>query len=130
VADKVLQVDARSGKVVDELELDGPRAIAAGKELWVGFGSGVAQIDPNSLEVLNVYEAYPGVTGAIFAGPSGTWVREEGERFLMRIDPELGEITEVIEAPQLQSGGDVVQIGDSVWATAYNDAALVQLRAK
>jgi streptogramin lyase len=130
VADKVLKVDARSGEVVDDLELDGPRAIAADKELWVGFGSGVAQIDPDSLEVLNAYEAYPGVTGSIFAGPAGVWVREEGERFLMRIDPEAGEMTEVIEAPKLPSGGDVVQIGNSVWATAYNDAALVGLRAK
>jgi hypothetical protein len=130
VADKVLRVDPRSGKVVDSLDFEGPRAIAADEEVWVGFGSGVAQVDPDSLEVVNVYEVYPGVTGSIFAGPSGVWVREEGERFLISIDRDAGEITEVISAPQFPSGGDVVQIGDSVWATAYNDAAVVQLRAE
>ena len=35
---------------------------------------------------------------------------------------------EVIEAPKLTSGGDVVVIGDSVWATAYDDSTMVQLR--
>ncbi len=129
-ADKVLQVDVSAGEVVAELELDGPRRIAAAEDVWVGFGSGVAQIDPGSLEVVNVYEAYPGLEGSIFAGDSSVWVREADAHFLIRIDPENEEISETIEAPKLPSGGDVIEVGDSVWATAYNDGALVELQAE
>jgi hypothetical protein len=50
-----------------------------------------------------------------------------GGSFLARIDPVERRIVETIEAPQLSSGGDVVVIGDSVWATAYNDETVVQL---
>jgi hypothetical protein len=35
-----------------------------------------------------------------------------------------------INAPDLLSGGDVVAIGDSVWATAYDDQTLVELRTR
>jgi streptogramin lyase len=128
-ADKVLEVDVGAGEVARELELDGPRRIAAGEDIWVGFGSGVAQVDPASLDVLNVYEAYPGLEGSIVAGESGVWVREADAHFLIRIDPEAGQIAEVIDAPKLPSGGDVIEIGKSVWATAYNDGALVEVEA-
>ncbi len=128
-ADKVLQVDIGAGDVAGELDLDGPRRISAAEDLWVGFGAGVAQVDPESLEVLNVYEAYPGLEGSIFAGETSVWVREADAHFLVRIDPENAEIAETIEAPNLPSGGDVIEVGDSVWATAYNDGALVELRA-
>jgi hypothetical protein len=107
--------------------MDLPRAIALGDALWVGFTDGVAQMDPDSLEVLAVYEASPGVGGAVFAGEDEVWVREEGGAFLVRIDAEEQAITERIEAPRLPSGGDVIVIGDSLWATAYDDQALVQL---
>jgi streptogramin lyase len=129
-ADKVLQVDVSGGEVVGDLDLDGPRRIAAAEDLWVGFGSGVAQVDLGSLEVLNVYEAYPGLEGSIFAGNSSVWVREADAHFLVRINPDSEEISETIEAPKLPSGGDVIEVGDSVWATAYNDGALVELRAE
>ena len=49
---------------------------------------------------------------------------------LVRIDPENEEISETIEAPKLPSGGDVIEVGNSVWATAYNDGALVELQTE
>jgi streptogramin lyase len=127
--DRLLRIDAETGKVIDELELAGATNAAASDHLWVGFEGGLAQIDPKTLEVLAVYELSPRYGGSIFPTPDAVWVREEGERFLSRIDPEAQRITETIEAPKLPSGGDVVQIGDSVWATAYDDATLVELKA-
>ena len=59
----------------------------------MGFGSGVAQVDLDSLEVMNAYEAYPGLEGSIFAGKSSVWVREADAHFLVRIDPENEEIS-------------------------------------
>jgi streptogramin lyase len=124
-----LRVDAEAAEVTGEVPLPDARTAAVGDDLWVGFEGGVAQVDPEALEVLAVYDLYPAYGGAIFATDDAVWVREEGNHFLARIDPEEEAITETIEAPQLPSGGDVVVIGDSVWATAYNDQALVEVRA-
>jgi streptogramin lyase len=127
--DRLLRIDAKTGEISDELGLAGATNAAVGDQLWVGFEGGLAQIDPKTLEVLAVYELSPRYGGSIFATPDAVWVREEGERFVSRIDPEAQRIVETIEAPELPSGGDVVQIEHSVWATAYDDATLVELKA-
>ena len=126
--DRVVRIDAATGKVSDELTLAGATNASVGDDLWVGFEGGVAQVDTETLEVLAVYDVFPRYGGSIFATPEAVWVREDG-RFLTRIDPVAQRITERIEARDLPSGGDVVQIGDSVWATAYNDVTLVELSA-
>ena len=127
--DRVLRIDAGTGEVSDELELAGATNAAVADDLWVGFEGGLAQIDAKVLEVLAVYELSPRYGGSIFATSDTVWVREEGERFLSRIDPETQQIVETIKAPELPSGGDVVQIEGSVWATAFDDATLVELKA-
>jgi streptogramin lyase len=127
--DRVLRIDAKAGEVSDELALPGAANAFADEDLWVAFEGGLAQIDPRTLEVLAVYDIYPRYGGAIFATGDSVWVRLEGGPFLTRIDPRSRRVVETIKAPRLPSGGDVVQIKDWVWATAYNDEALVQLRA-
>jgi len=125
---RFLRVDAAAGKVTGELELAGATNASASEHLWVGFEGGLAQIEPETLDVLAVYDVHPRHGGSIFATPDAVWVREEGDRFLIRIDPKSQRIVETIAAPDLPSGGDVVQIGDSVWATAYDDSTLVEMR--
>lgn len=126
----VLRIDAADGEVTDQLELPGARNAAVGEDVWIGFEGGVAQVDPATLEVSAVYGVYPRLGGSIFATPDAVWVREEDGHFLTRIDPAEQRIVETIEAPELPSGGDVLVIDDSVWATAYDDEALVELRAE
>ena len=127
--DRVLEIDAAAGEIVDQLELGDPRTAAVADDLWVGFEDGVAQVDTKTLEVIAVYGLYPRYGGAIFAGDDAVWVREEGH-FLTHIDPAEQRIVEAIEAPKIHSGGDVLAIGDTVWATAYDDDVLVELRAR
>ena len=117
---RLLRIDAQTAEIRDELALAGASSASVSDDLWVAFEGGVAQIEPRTLDVLAVYAVYPRYGGAIFATPDGVWVREEGERFLTRIDPESQRITETITAPRLPSGGDVVQIDGSLWATAYH----------
>jgi streptogramin lyase len=130
IDDLVLRVDAEAGEVNGEVELAGAQNAAVGQDLWVGFEGGVAQVDPSALEVTAVYDVSPRLGGSIFAGPDAVWVREEDGSFLTRIDPAEQRIVETIEAPDIPSGGDVIVIDDSVWATAYDDATLVQLQAE
>ena len=130
VDNRVLRIDPATGEIVTEIELDRPRTIALGEDLWVGTELGVAQLEPESLEVIALYDAYPGVDGAIFAGTDDVWIRESHPApFLTRIDPDAHEVVETIEAPKLKTGGDVIVIGESVWASAYDDLALVELQA-
>jgi hypothetical protein len=56
-------------------------------------------------------------------------VRQDGGPFLTRIDPSSHEIVQTIKAPDLPSGGDIVEIDGSLWATAFDDATLVELSA-
>jgi hypothetical protein len=128
--DLLLRVDAAAGEVSDQLELPGAQNASVGDDVFVGYEGGVAQVDPETLEVLAVYGVYPRLGGSLFATPGAVWVREEGgDRFLTQIDPTAQEFVQAIEAPRIPSGGDVVVAGDSVWATAYDDDVLVQLPA-
>ena len=51
VDSRVLRVDPAAGEVAAEIDLDRPRAIALGKDLWVGFDLGLAQLDPETLKI-------------------------------------------------------------------------------
>ena len=126
--DKLLRIDPAVPEITGEVELAGADNASVGEDVWVAFEGGVAQVDPESLEVLAVYEAYARFGGAIHATDDEVWVREAEGHFLVRIDPDEQQIVETIEAPDLPSGGDVLVIGDSVWATAYDQSTMVQLK--
>ena len=124
----VLRIDAETGEVAAEGAFAGARTASVSGDLWIGFDGGVAQADPKSLEVRALYDLQAAFGGAVFATDDEVWVRQEGGPFLSRIDPDEQRIVETIEAPKLPSGGDVVVIGDSVWATAADDGMLVQVK--
>jgi hypothetical protein len=94
----------------------------------VAFDDGVAQLNPDGLEVEAVYDLATS-NGAVHSTNDAVWVRSAGDDWLTHIDPETGEVVEVIEAPDYPSGGDVLVLGKSVWATAFNDDVLVRLSA-
>ena len=127
--DRVLKIDAKTGKVVGDVELAGARNSSVGADLWVGYDGGVAQVDTKALEVKAVYEGDPSVGGAIFATPNAVWFRSPGDPILTLVDPRADRIVETIKARNLPSGGDVIVTAGSVWATAADDNALVQLKA-
>ena len=54
--DRLLRIDAEAAEVDDELALAGAGHASVADDLWVGFEGGVAQIDPESLEVVAVYD--------------------------------------------------------------------------
>jgi hypothetical protein len=122
----VARVDLARGAVTDRIEL--PRAWAAdlGEYLWVGFQEGLAQIDPVSLQVLAVYDIRGAASGAVTEAEGSAWVRAAGSPALTRIDPTSHRIVEMIEVPDLTSGGDVVVIDDSVWTTFFDHQTLLR----
>lgn len=63
------------------------RQISAADFVFVGFASGIAQLDPDSMEVVAVYDVRPGPVGAILAAGDAVWVRRDVAPFLTRIDP-------------------------------------------
>ena len=124
----VLRIDPKVPEITGELELDGAEHASVAEDVWVAFDEGIAQVNPKSLEVEAVYGLAALFGGSVYATGDEVWVREEGGHFLARIDPADERISETIEAPKLPSGGDVIVIGDSVWATAYDQSTIVELR--
>lgn len=124
----LLRIDPRVPKITGELNLDGAEHASVADDVWVAYDDGIAQVDPESLEVAAVYGLAALFGGAVHATEDEVWVREQGGHFLARIDPAAGRITETIEAPKLSSGGDVIVVDGSVWATAYDQSTIVKLR--
>ncbi len=121
----LLGVDTETGEVLGEAALPDARTVAVGEQVWVGYEQGLARVDPGTFEVLSV-TAGAGNGGGAWAGPEGVWVRAAGT-FLQRLDPATGRVIEQVPAPDLPSGGSVLAAYGSLWATAFDDAALVRL---
>jgi hypothetical protein len=126
--DKLVRIDPAVPEITGEVELAGVDNATVGEDVWAAFEGGVAQVDAESLEVRAVYEVHARFGGNVYASDDEVWAREADGHFLVRIDPDEQRIVETIEAPALPSGGDVLVIGDSVWATAYNQSTMVQLK--
>jgi hypothetical protein len=125
---QVLRVDTDTGEVTGRLGLPAPRQVSVRDDVWVTFEDGVAQIEPETLSVEAVYDVPAGLGGGIWAGTDWVWVRCDGGPFLVGIDPVAHRVVASVTAADLPSGGEVLGVGNQLWATAYNDATLVRLR--
>ena len=123
----LLRVDLAKKKVTGKVtDLPLAASVSVGEGVWVGFEKGVAKIDPSSLEVTMLQEAV--TPDRIRAIGDHAWVREEGgEAFLTRLDASTAEVRQVIAAKDLTSGGDVLELDGTVWATSYDDLTVVRL---
>ena len=122
--DRIQKVDPVSGSVVSSIPTpgDGAAGLAwAEGSLWVGQHRNrkIHQIDPADGKILRTIESNRFVTGVTWAGKElwhGTW--EDDTSDLRRVDPQSGEVLELIEMPHgvtvsgLESnGGDLLFCG-------------------
>ena len=123
----LLRVDLAMKKVTGKVtDLPLAASVTVGEDVWVGFEKGLARIDPSSLDVTMLQEAV--TPDRIRAVNDHVWVREEGgDAFLSRIDASSAEVSQVIAANDLKSGGDVIGLDGVVWATSYDDLTIVRL---
>ena len=123
----LLRVDLAKKKVTGKVtDLPLATSVSAGEDVWVGFENGLARVDPGSLDVTMLQEAVNPIS--VHAIGDHVWVREEGgEAFLSRLDASSAEVTQVIAAKDLTSGGDVIELDGVVWASAYDDGTVVRL---
>lgn len=123
----VVRVDPATGSVTGRVEgLVGPRTIVAtAAGVWVGSGDQTVRVDPATLEVVATVAAGPGAHGALAVDGDDLWVRSS-ETFLTRVDAADGSIRERL-TEDVTSGGDVIIAFGAVWATAYDDAALLRI---
>ena len=124
----LLRVDTTSGEVTGRLRLPGAMHVAAGDSVWVAFDKGIAQVDPDTLKVEFRYDLSIGLGGSIYVDTDRVLLRADGGPFLTVIDPGAHKVVQTIEAPDLPSGGNVIRVGDSIWATAYDDGTVVRLQ--
>lgn len=123
----LLRVDLAKRRVTGRVgNLPLATSVSVGGDVWVGFEKGLAKVDPRSLEVTKLQGAVTPVS--IRAIGDHVWVREEGGKgFLTRIDASSAEVRQVIDADDLTSGGDVIELGGAVWASSSDDLTIVRL---
>jgi len=127
----VLRIDVVRRKVTHRLALKEARAIGASSAgVFVSFSDGVAQLDPNTIEPVAVYDVPLDLGGGINVDIDRAWLRADGGPFLTVIDPAAHQVLQKVLAPDLPSGGSALRIGDTLWATAYDDGTLVGLKTK
>ena len=124
----VLAVDVARERVTGRLGLEDARAATISDDLWVAFAGGLAQIDPDSLEVLAVYDVNLGIYGEIWADADDVWARASGKAMLTHIDPRAHRFLETLTSTAYPSGGDVLMVADDLWTTASDDGVLLRLR--
>ncbi len=123
----VMRVEANDEVTAAPAMFKNARQISVADFAFVGFGSGIAQLDRESMEVVALYDVLPGPVGAILATDDSVWVRRDGAPFLTRLDPVNQTVVETIEANGPLSPGDMVMAFDSLWTTAFNDNLLKRL---
>jgi len=121
---RIQKVDPQSGSVVSSIPTpgDGAAGLAwAEGSLWVGQHRNrkIHQVDPTSGKILRTIDSTRFVTGVTWVGKElwhGTW--EDDTSDLRRVDPQSGEVLELIEMPHgvtvsgLESnGGDLLFCG-------------------
>src|SRR4029453_5087835 len=102
---RIQKVDPESGRVVSSIPTpDGGASGMAWAEgsLWVGQHRNrkIHQVDPESGKILRTIAFNRFVTGVTWGGKElghGTWEEEKSD--LRRIDPQSGEVLELIEMP-------------------------------
>jgi streptogramin lyase len=126
-AHHVLRVDPASRTVTGSMDVENPRAGAVGKDLFVGDGGRMLQVDTETLEVLHTYEGVgPGLLGSVDATADEVWVRYPEGEFLTEIDPTTQEVVGTLDAPEHTSSGDVLISDDWIWATSSDDNLVVR----
>ena len=103
------------------------RRISVGQFVFVGFRTGTAQLDPETLAVLAVYDAVPGLLGSLWTGGGDLWIRLDAGPYLTRIDPTTLTVIETIESREILSGGDVLEAFGSIWTTAFDNNVVIRL---
>ena len=124
----VLRVDPAARAVTGTLDVQNPRNGTVGTDLFVGNGSGMLQVDTDSLEVVHTYDDVgPGLLGNVAATDDEVWVREEQGTFLTGIDTTTHEVLATVDAPDITGGGDVLITDHWIWATASDDHVVVRV---
>ena len=92
------------------------------------FEGGLAQINPDTLQVIAAYDVNLGIFGEVWADPDDVWARAPGTAMLTCIDPREHRFVETLTSSAYPSGGDILVIGDDLWTTASDDGVLLKIR--
>ena len=128
-ANLVLRIDPATGIVSDRITVATPTQISVGSDaVWVGSSEGLVRIGlTDRVPKVVVKGLIPGDLGSVWASPGAIWVRKTAP-FLTRVDPATSRIIETITAPDYDGGGDVIGLGDELWASAADNSIVVHLR--
>jgi len=126
----LLRIDPTSGAMTDPIKVRGAGQVSVGVDAaWVIGLDGIVRVD---LKDHATRVVAPGLApvgfGSIWASADAVWVRAETP-FLTRIDPTTGRVVEQIAAADWDSGGDVIGLDATLWASDSDNNVIVHIRA-
>jgi hypothetical protein len=135
--DVALVVDVESRAITTQVAIDEPSSVNAGRHVWVTSPAGVIEVEPRDFSVKAVVDVGEVETVDVYESEESAWVRfgnvrggpPTGVPFLVGIDPSSGQPFTAVTSSDLRSGGNCLLIDGQLWASAFDDAALVRLRA-
>jgi streptogramin lyase/actin-like ATPase involved in cell morphogenesis len=121
------RVDPSSGEVTATIELDEPRGVVVTDDAaWVSLkGDAIAEIDLESNEVIGTIDVSGQPDGIAVDDDGMLWVAQRAEGTVARIDPDIGEITDVVQVGTKPA--DIVVSDGYVWVTDNDEGKLVLL---
>ena len=125
--DRVIAVDARSGRLVGHTEIAGPTNVAVhGSDVWVSGSAGLFRLDPDLVPRALYRRLSAGAEGDLLATGSAVWVRNPAQ-FLLRIDPTRGDVSRRYAVPSALSGGSLLLADGALWTSASDDSAVLRV---
>jgi ABC-type transport system substrate-binding protein/DNA-binding SARP family transcriptional activator len=128
-SNRLLGISARSGKVVDTVELPGaPASVSVGfGSVWVAEPTGqrIARVDPTSGSVVDRIPV-SGQPGSLTTGGRAVWVASTLGGRITRVDPRTGEVAQTIRL----GGADATAVAfgeGAVWVADSTDQALIEI---
>jgi ABC-type transport system substrate-binding protein/DNA-binding beta-propeller fold protein YncE len=123
----LLQIDARSGKIVRRYQLPGATlygAVAQGGSIWLSSNTGVLRVDPKSGRLVRRI-AFAAPVTSLIAADGFVWAASGSSGFVAKIDPTDGR---VVATAKLHSWlQDMAVGGGSVWVSFIPDGHVFQL---
>ncbi|MGY2873268.1 outer membrane protein assembly factor BamB [Marmoricola sp. URHA0025 HA25] len=120
LANEMVAVDARTGKVIASTDLPDPVTVVADDDaVWVSTSKGVVGLS-GDLQPRTVFAGLTGGLGDLLLTEGSLWVRQDAG-FLFRVDTSSQQVAAQYGIDPVPSGGSLVAVGDEIWTSSYDD---------
>lgn len=119
----LVRVDPVSRDVTGAVPWPGGRYVALDQHLLIGGDQGVAEVDPDTLDVRATYDVRPDYFGDLTTAGDRAWVGTSGGAPLTRLDLDTQTVGEVLTTNSPFEFVGVMLDGETLWVSDVSDTA-------